>query len=64
MLGHDAADDAAPNRDDAPMSELIARLPKHPIGTFAFVGAYAVVFVCLWFATYTFIYLARQPVTP
>ena len=39
-------------------------LPKHPIGTFAFVGAYAVVFVLLWYAIYVFIFLARHPVTP
>lgn len=38
--------------------------PKHPIGTFAFVGAYAVVFVLLWYAIYFFIFLARHPVTP
>jgi hypothetical protein len=30
--------------------ELPADFPKHPIGTFAFVGAYAVVFVLLWYA--------------
>jgi ABC-type transporter Mla subunit MlaD len=39
-------------------------LPKHPIGTFAFVVLYAVLFVIGWFAVYWFIYLARQPVTP
>ncbi|MGE0355051.1 MAG: hypothetical protein AB7Q69_17700 [Gemmatimonadales bacterium] len=39
-------------------------LPKHPYGTFAFVGAYAVLFVAAWFAIYYLIYLARQPVTP
>jgi hypothetical protein len=44
--------------------ELPADFPKHPIGTFAFVGAYAVVFVLLWFAIYVYIFLARQPVTP
>ena len=39
-------------------------LPKHPIGTFALVGAYAVLFVIGWFAIYIYIFLARQPVTP
>lgn len=46
------------------MSEMPPNLPKHPIGTFAFVGAYAVIFVVLWFAIYLFIFMARQPVTP
>jgi hypothetical protein len=46
------------------MSEMPSGLPKHPIGTFAFVGAYAVLFVCAWFAIYYFIFMARQPVTP
>jgi hypothetical protein len=46
------------------MSDMPPGLPKHPIGTFAFVGAYAILFVCGWFAIYLFIYLARQPVTP
>ena len=46
------------------MSEMPPGLPRHPIGTFAFVGAYAVLFVVLWFAIYFAIYLARQPVTP
>ena len=46
------------------MSEMPPGLPRHPIGTFAFVGLYAVVFVLLWFAIYIGIYLARQPVTP
>ncbi len=46
------------------MSAMPPGLPKHPIGTFAFVGLYAVLFVIGWFAIYTFIYLARQPVTP
>jgi len=46
------------------MPDLPEDLPTHPIGTFAFVGAYAVVFVVLWFAIYVYIYLARQPVTP
>ena len=46
------------------MSEMPPGLPKHPIGTFAFVGAYAVLFVVAWFAIYIYIFLARQPVTP
>ena len=46
------------------MSEMPPGLPKHPIGTFAFVGAYAIVFVALWFAIYRFIFLARHVVTP
>jgi hypothetical protein len=46
------------------MSEMPPGLPKHPIGTFAFVGAYAVVVVALWFAIYIFIYQARGAVTP
>ena len=46
------------------MPELPADFPKHPVGAFAFVGAYAVVFVLLWFAIYVYIFLARQPVTP
>lgn len=46
------------------MSDMPPGLPKHPIGTFAFVGAYAVVFVLAWFAIYRFIFLARHPMTP
>ena len=46
------------------MSEMPPGLPEHPIGTFAFVGAYAVLFVIGWFAIYILIYLARQPVMP
>jgi hypothetical protein len=46
------------------VSEIPPGLPKHPIGTFAIVGAYAILFVLLWFAFYVFIFLARQPVTP
>ena len=46
------------------MSEMPEGLPKHPIGTLAFVGAYAILFVAAWFAIYFFIYLGRQPVTP
>ncbi len=45
------------------MSEMPEGLPKHPIGTFAFVGAYAIVFVVLWFAIYKLIFLARGGVT-
>jgi hypothetical protein len=39
-------------------------LPKASYRTFAFVGAYAVLFVCAWFAIYYLIFMARQPVTP
>jgi hypothetical protein len=46
------------------MSRLHPDFPKHPIGTFAFVGAYAVAFVLLWFAIYVFVFLPRHPVTP
>jgi hypothetical protein len=46
------------------MSEMPPGLPRHPIGTFAFVGTYAVVFVILWFAIYRFVFLARHPLTP
>ena len=46
------------------MSEMPPGLPRHPIGTFAFVGAYAVVFIVLWFAIYFFVYRARGVVTP
>ena len=46
------------------MSEMPEGLPKHPIGTFAFVGAYAICFAVAWFAIYVGIYLARHPVTP
>lgn len=46
------------------MSEMPPGLPRHPIGTFAFVGAYAIVFVIAWFAIYYFAFVARQPVTP
>jgi len=46
------------------MSDMPAGLPRHPIGTFAFVGAYAALFVIGWFAIYIYIFLARGPVTP
>jgi hypothetical protein len=46
------------------MSEMPEGLPEHPIGTFAFVGTYALVFVILWFAIYRFVFLARHPLTP
>ena len=39
-------------------------LPSHPIGTFAFVGLYALLFVAGWVGIYLWIYLARHPVTP
>jgi len=46
------------------MSDMPPGLPKHPIGTFAFVGAYALIVIVLWFAIYHFVYMARGPVTP
>jgi hypothetical protein len=46
------------------MSEMPPGLPKHPIGTFAFIGAYGVVFITLWFVIYFFLYRARGVVTP
>jgi hypothetical protein len=46
------------------MSEMPEGLPKHPVGTFAFVGAYAVIFAACWYAIYIFIYIARSPVHP
>jgi len=46
------------------VSEMPPGLPKHPIGTFAFVGLYVVCFAIGWFAIYIFIFLARQPVRP
>jgi hypothetical protein len=52
------------NCEEVLMSEMPPGLPKHPIGTFAFVAAYAILFVIAWYAIYLFIFLARQPVTP
>jgi hypothetical protein len=46
------------------MSEMPPGLPKHPIGTLAFLGIYAVGFVVLWYAIYYLVFLARQPITP
>lgn len=46
------------------MSDMPPGLPKHPIGTFAFVGAYALLFVAAWFAIYYGIFMARGPVAP
>ena len=46
------------------MSKLPPGLPKHPVGTFAFMGTYVVLFVILWYALYRFIFLARHPITP
>ncbi len=46
------------------MSSMPPGLPKHPIGTFAFVGAYALIVAVLWFAIYHFVYMARGAVTP
>jgi hypothetical protein len=34
-------------------------LPKHPIGTFAFLLGYVVLFVLGWMAIYSWIYLHR-----
>jgi len=45
------------------MSEMPEGLPKHPIGTFAFVGLYALLFVAGWFAVYTWLYLGRGAVS-
>jgi hypothetical protein len=53
---------SAPPADQTPRDP--AELPEHPVGTFAFVGAYAVLFVIAWFAIYVLIFLARRPVTP
>jgi hypothetical protein len=46
------------------MSEMPPGLPRHPIGTFAFLGVYLLLFVLGWFGIYIYIFLARQPVTP
>ncbi len=46
------------------MSEMPEGLPKHPIGTFAFVGLYAILLVVGWFAIYFALYLGRGGVTP
>lgn len=46
------------------MTEMPPGLPKHPTGTFAFVGLYALLVIIGWFAIYLYIYLARSPVTP
>ena len=46
------------------MSEMPPGLPKISVGTFAFVGAYAVIFIALWLAIYFFVYQARGVVTP
>lgn len=46
------------------MTDMPPGLPKHPIGTFALVGAYAILVVLGWFAIYCFVYQARGPVTP
>ena len=51
-------------RREVRLSEMPEGLPEHPIGTFAFVGTYAVVFVILWFTIYRFVFLARHPLTP
>ncbi|MFZ5625401.1 MAG: hypothetical protein ACOY71_13420 [Gemmatimonadota bacterium] len=49
---------------EARVSDMPPGLPRHPIGTFAFVGTYAVLFVIAWFAIYIFIFMARGPVGP
>ena len=46
------------------MSEMPEGLPRHPIGTFACLGAYLLLFVLGWFGLYISLFLARQPVTP
>ncbi len=46
------------------MPELPSEPPKHPIGTFAFLVIYAVLFVAGWYGIYLFIFLSRQAVTP
>ncbi len=46
------------------MFEAPNGLPKHPIGTFAFVGLYMVLFVIGWFAVYFYLYLGRGAVSP
>jgi hypothetical protein len=45
------------------MSEAPPDLGKHPRGTLAVVGLYAVIYVVGWFAIYLYIYLARGAVT-
>jgi len=59
-----AARRSAHSRREVRLSEMPEGLPEHPIGTFAFVGTYAVVFVILWFAIYRFVFLARHALTP
>ena len=45
------------------MSESPGHLPKHPIGTFAFLLTYIILFVAGWMAIYTWLYLARGAVS-
>ena len=45
------------------MSEMPEGLPRHPIGTFAFVGIYALLFIAGWFAVYFWLYLGRGAVS-
>ncbi|HLB55506.1 MAG TPA: hypothetical protein VJK71_10420 [Gemmatimonadales bacterium] len=45
------------------MPDRPADLPNHPIGTFAFVGLYVILFVIGWFAVYLYLYLGRGAVT-
>jgi hypothetical protein len=46
------------------MSDMPPGLPRHPVGTFALVAIYGVLFVAGWFAIYLLIYLRRHPVLP
>ncbi len=46
------------------MSDMPPGLPEHPIGTFAFMGAYAAVVAIVWIAIYVGVYLGRGAVTP
>jgi len=45
------------------MPEAPGELPKHPVGTFAFLLIYVILFVAGWLAVYTWLYLSRGPVT-
>jgi hypothetical protein len=46
------------------MSDMPPGLPEHPIGTFAFMGLYAIIVVAVWIAMYVGVYLGRGAVTP
>ena len=45
------------------MSKPPDQLPHHPIGTFAFLGLYLVLFIIGWLAVYFYLYLGRGPVS-